>query len=353
MFRRFFLALSLLTAGLPALPALASASETHSPVSAPEIVLNTKGASVWAQCMSAAKHDVSHCNALSAATEGGKLADLSIPTFGALPSGTITLPSARRVQTLVDSMNQWSLQDIAQSVAVYVPPLKGSGHILRIFLVGNGAPLFSDMYVRRFSWDHGIPRLNETSGDPVMLIDARQVALYGNARESAAESVKDVLHHEMFHIYFAWYRATDTRWQKFLKTITPEKQLLLDVEDEGIAHYLGDPAWKQTGFPRAHGEAAMATLSNVVRALRNGTATPDMLQKANEGPFWDKYADIAGGLFATGIEKVFGVDAVRQCVQDGPASFILRYDAATQHDASLPPLPDTLRQWALGPEGRL
>lgn len=226
MFRRSVLPLILLAAGLTSLPAYASVSKAHSSVSAPEIILDTKGASVWVRCMDTDKADVSHCNALSAETEGGKLADLAVPTFGTLPSGTITLPSAQSVQTLVDSMNQWSLQDIAKSVAVYVPPLKGSGHILRIFVVGNGAPLFSDMYVRRFSWDHGTPKLNETSGDPVMLIDARQVALYGNAQESAADSVKDVLHHEMFHIYFAWYRATDTRWQTFLKTMTPEKQLL-------------------------------------------------------------------------------------------------------------------------------
>ncbi|WP_133258661.1 DUF5700 domain-containing putative Zn-dependent protease [Novacetimonas cocois] len=353
MLRRSVLLLLLLTAGLALDAPQAMATGKFSDVPMPTIILDTQGASEWVRCMRVTKNDIARCNAMSATTDGGKLAELSVPTFGTLPSGTIKLPSVQSVQTLLDTMSHWHLQDIAREVAAYVPPLKGSGHTLRIFVVGNGVPSFSDMYVRHFSWRHGIPFLNETSGDPVMLIDARQVASYGNTGTNAADIIKDVLHHEIFHIYFSWYRATDARWQSFMKAMTPERQLLLDVQDEGIAHYLGDPAWKQTGFPRARGQAAMDTLGKVILAFRNGTVTPDMLQKANEGSFWEKYADIAGGLFATGIDHVFGKATIRQSVQDGPACFILKYDAATRQDPSLPPLTDTIRQWAYQPEWRL
>ncbi|POF62635.1 DUF5700 domain-containing putative Zn-dependent protease [Novacetimonas maltaceti] len=353
MFRRSVFLPLLLTTGLAVNASAAMASGTSSAIAVPTIILDTRGASEWVRCMRAAKTDIARCNARSAATDGGKLAELSVPTFGTLPPGTVTQPSVQNVQELLDSMNHWPMYDIARDVGAYVPPLKGSGHILRIFVVGNGAPLFSDMYVRHFSWRHGMPFLNETSGDPVMLIDARQVVSYGNTGKNAADIVEDVLHHEMFHIYFSWYRTTDVRWQSFMKAMTPEKQLLLDVQDEGIAHYLGDPAWKRTGFPRAHGQAAMDTLGQVILAFKNGTVTPDMLQKANEGPFWEKYADIAGGLFATGIDHVFGKAAVRQSVQDGPACFILKYDAATRQDPGLLPLTDTIRQWARQSRWRL
>lgn len=290
------------------------------------------------------------CAARSEATPGGVLAALARPTFGPQPADIPPPPEAASVRALAIAMQGWDMAALAHDAGGYFPPQ--AEHTARIYLVANGAPVHSDMYVRRYVWNNGKPQLDENAGEPVMLIDARQVAGYGNEKASAADVAKNVVRHEMFHIYYAWYRAADPRWQKHGR-LNAQEELLLDIQDEGIAHLLASPQWRDGGFPVDRGARAMDTLAKTITAFALNRVTDEMLQNANQGPFWEKYGAISGALFAAGIEKVYGDDGLRRSLREGPVAFILAYEAATQQDPSLPPLRGEIRTWALAHQDML
>lgn len=336
------LLLSILLVPLSGIPAVAGA--------APRIILDTRGADIWSQCMDSASPHAEVCAARSAISPGGVLAELARPTFGALPADVPPPPAAASVRALASAMQGWDMAALARDAGGYFPPQEK--HTARIYLVANGAAVHSDMYVRHFSWHQGKPELDENAGEPVMLIDARQVAGYGNEKTSAADVAKNVVRHEMFHIFYAWYRAADPRWQMHGR-LNAQEELLLDIQDEGIAHLLANPQWRDGGFPADRGGRAMDALALTITAFAGNRVTDEMLQKANQGPFWEKYGAISGALFAAGIEKVYGDEGLRRSLRNGPAAFILAYDAATHQDASLPPLRGEIRIWALAHQDML
>ncbi|MTJ83820.1 MAG: hypothetical protein F8N37_22770 [Telmatospirillum sp.] len=307
------------------------------------ITLDTAGADAWIACMEAGKTAPDSCEAGSASTLGGQLAELAIPTFGSLPAERPADPPVERVAALRTAIRGWDIGALAADIAGLFPPQEPFP--IRIFLVGNGVPVWGDMYVRTYAFDGGKPRLDD-AGEPIILINARLNAAYPGSAESLAKDTRDVVRHELFHVVFSRFRSRDPGWRR-LDAPDRDSQLLLMVEDEGIAHFLAmQDQWRQNGFPEKRATAALSALTAAVEAISAGTATEETLQKANEGPFWEKYGAISGALFAYGIDKTAGEEGLRRSLIEGPASFILRYDAATAADPALPPLPDRLRRWA-------
>jgi hypothetical protein len=315
---------------------------TGVPAHSASVALDTKGAEAWIACTEAGK-PAADCNSASAITDGGVLAELAIPTFGKLPDEHPINPPAGDVKALADAMKRWPLDALTGEIATFFPTL--GAHTAHVYVVGSGAYDWADAYVRNYRFEAGKPVLDD-NGEPVILINLRLMARYKGTTAERANIVRDILRHELFHIHFAWARAANTRWAARLP-LTPGEDLMLSVEDEGIAHFLAsEDKWRGNGFPRARADKALADLTAAVEAVAAGKASDALLLAANQGPFWDKYASISGALFAYGIDKVYGSAGLKACIEQGPAAFILKYGDAARSDSSLPPLPPTLQHWA-------
>jgi hypothetical protein len=304
------------------------------------VALDTKGAEAWIACTEKGGTD---CNAASAATEGGVLAELAIPTFGTLPKDHPADPTAADAKALLEEIKHWPLDTLTGDIGALFPKL--GQHTARVFIVGSGAHDWADAYVRNYRFNAGKPALDD-NGEPIILINLRLMAKYKDTTAERAAIVRDILRHELFHIHFAWARSANPRWTARLP-LTPEQDLLLSIEDEGIAHFLAnEDQWRAKGFPRERADKALTDLTAAVQAVEAGKASEELLLAANQGPFWDKYGSIAGALFAYGIDKAFGTAGLRECLNKGPAAFILKYNEASQSDASLPSLSTTVKGWA-------
>jgi hypothetical protein len=306
------------------------------------VALDTKGAEGWLACTEAAR-PAADCNAASAVTEGGVLAELAIPTFGTLPKDHPADPTAADAKALLEEIKHWPLDSLTSEISALFPRLRP--HTARVFIVGSGAHDWADAYVRNYRFNAGKPALDD-NGEPIILINLRLMAKYKGSTAERAAIVRDILRHELFHIHFAWARSANPHWMAHLP-LTPEQDLLLSIEDEGIAHFLAsEDQWRAKGFPRNRADKALADLTAAVQAVEAGKASEELLLAANQGPFWDKYGSISGALFAYGIDKAFGSAGLKDCLDRGPAAFILKYNEASQSDASLPPLPAALKHWA-------
>ena len=309
------------------------------------VEFNFAGIDAWLKCEQRSTDVLAYgCYRASAETEGGRLAEVAIPSFGTVPGKRADDASAARVAALTATLRSLSVDDLDAEAAALFPPQSG---VVRIYVVGNGVPVWGDMYERNFAHLHDHPQLDDT-GEPVILINARLVAgLYSDDAAKQKATASQVLRHELFHIHYAWFRAQDSRWRAIASTMNADQQLLLLVQDEGIAHFLASrEEWRSQGFPKARGEKALAELAKAIAEIHAGKPTKAILQNANEGSYWDKFGAISGALFAYGVEKHEGAAGLKTSLREGPPSLLLQYDRAAQQDVTLPPLPASLLEWA-------
>jgi len=293
----------------------------------PTIAIDFTSADAWLACRRSAAATETTCEQASEGTPGGVLARAAADTFGPgrPPS---SWPQAEPVQALVDAMRSWP--DVASSVASYLPaPVNGT---IRIFVVANGDPR-GDAYVRTALVEGVRSRLDD-DGEPVVILNALSIASEypGTPREQATDAL-GVVRHESFHVMFRWYRRANPVWKSLPATLTPEQELLMIALDEGIAHYIDRQGTLKTeGFPAERSQTAVTRFEDADRRLTHlAPGSPEareLLRTANQGRYWDKFGSIAGMLFAYGIDKVFGADALKESVRCGPGRFLTRYSEA-------------------------
>jgi hypothetical protein len=309
------------------------------------IKFNFAGIDAWLDCEQKATDVLApSCYRASAQTDGGKLAELAIPSFGAVPDKHTDDAPIAKVAALTAALRGLPIKDLDMAAAALFPPQNGT---VRIYVVGNGIPVWGDMYERNFAHLPGHPQLDD-AGEPVILINARlAAALYSGDAVEQKTTASQVLRHELFHIHYAWFRLQDPRWRAIASTMNVDRQLLLLVQDEGIAHFLASrEEWHSKGFPKERGEKALADLAQAVAEIHAGKPSGAILQRANEGSYWEKFGAISGALFAYGVEKHEGAAGLKTSLHEGPPSLLLQYDRAARQDVTLPPLPASLLNWA-------
>ena len=308
------------------------------------VEFNFAGIDAWLNCEQKSTDVLAHaCYRASAETEGGRLAEVAIPSFGIVPGKRADEAPTVKVAALATTLRSLAVDDLDAEAAALFPPQSG---VVRIYVVGNGVPVWGDMYERNFAHLHDHPQLDD-AGEPVILINARVVAgLYSDDAAKQKATASQVLRHELFHIHYAWFRTQDPRWRT-LTDLNADQKLLLLVQDEGIAHFLASrEEWRSQGFPKKRGEKALADLAQAIAALDAGKPSEAILQQANEGSYWDKFGAISGALFAYGVEKHEGAAGLKTSLREGPPSLLLQYDRAARQDVTLPPLPASLLNWA-------
>lgn len=310
-----------------------------------QVVADFSGAEAWLARAKDAPERPASWEAASAATDGGRMAEASWHGFGPLPAVLPVLPKPKDLAAFLAALKAQDLGAVAREVAPLFPAMAAPE--VQIKIVANGFPVWGDLYVRRFKTLQGRATEDE-GGTPAILMNACLVAgpNYGATPEAQAVQAMEVIRHEVFHVFFDTFRSANPRC-KANAELKPAEDLLLTTQNEGIAHYLADQKrLRGQGFPPGKGERALEALETALIAIREGRADEALLLRANTGPFWDKYAAIAGMLFAYGLEADQGLEGLRGSLRDGPASLVLRYqEAASRHSGWPQPGPATLA-WA-------
>jgi hypothetical protein len=326
------------------LPALLLSGWIYAMAQPAKVQVDRSALTAWLEASKLHPNDPSLWEAASASTPGGKMAEASRSSFGNLPDTLPKSPSPDRVIALADAIAHWDVEKLNRDVSQLFPPLPDQ--VAKIYVVANGSE-WGDMYQRAFIWKNGTPVL-EDHGEPVILLNALLVAAtYKGDPGEQARSAYNVVRHELFHVFYARYQASDIRWQRLKYPLTAESKLMVLIQNEGIAHFLADrDVLLQKGFPKEHGEKALRDLESAVIAIREKRATEDLLTKADTGPFWDKYGAISGMLFAYGAEKTFGRQALKNSIQQGPWSLVLMYADAARQQPEFPQPSMVLVNWA-------
>ncbi len=333
------------TAPPPVHPIAGSAHATVAPALAegglPTSVVDFNSADAWLACRRSAAATEATCEQASEGTPGGALARAAADSFGpGRPPSPWLQPEP--VAALIEAMRSWP--DVASSVASYLPaPVTGT---IRIFVVANGDSR-GDAYVRTALVEGARSRLAD-DGEPVVILNALSIASEypGTPREQATD-VLGVVRHESFHVLFRWYRRADPAWKSLPARLTPEQELLMIALDEGIAHYIDrQSTLRAEGFPAERGLTAVTRFEEGARRLTqlapDSPEARELLRAANQGRYWEKFGSIAGMLFAYGIDKAFGLDALRESVRCGPGRFLALYAEAVGRVEGLRPISSEL-----------
>ena len=132
--------------------------------------------------------------------------------------------------------------------------------------------------------------------------------------EDLRKSGLAVIKHEAVHILL------EELLQKPDKTKPTEilKRILID---EGIAHFIGCPFDRMTIFENYKNKREMAesNLKMAVEKLSNSRLgkkeTEELLNKADSGKYWDKYASIAGMFRVAKIYSTKGAEGIIECIE--------------------------------------
>ncbi|WP_417067174.1 DUF5700 domain-containing putative Zn-dependent protease [Niveibacterium terrae] len=314
--------------------------------SSPSVLIDASALQAWLAASELHPDDPSVWNAASAATTGGRMAQAAIPSFGAVPKEKVAKPSRERVAALAVEISKWDVGALVRDVAGLFPPMPD--RTAKVYVVANGIPVWADMYQRNFVFRNGDPLLSDEEGEPVILVNALLIStLYKGDAKTVAKDCYQVLRHELFHVFYAWYQASEPRRTALKHPRSQEEEMLDLTLNEGIAHFLASrDSLMREGFPVERAKKALRDLENALTAIDNGSATERLISQANLGPYWDKYAAISGMLFAYGIEKAQGEAGLKAVIAQGPASLLLNYARASGFNTELPRLSPALLAWA-------
>lgn len=312
----------------------------------PSVQVDSSALKAWLAASERHPEDPSAGASASAATMGGRMAQAAIASFGDYPKETTTAPSRERVAALAAEIDKWDVDALIHDVAGLFPSMPGRE--AKVYVVANGIPVWADMYQRNFVIRNDEPILSENDGEPAILVNALLIStLYkGDAKTQARDSYQ-VLRHELFHVFYAWYQASEPRRTALKYPLSREAEMLDLTLDEGIAHFLASrDSLKRNGFPIDRARKALRDLEDALAAIDNGSASERLIAQANLGPYWDKYAAISGMLFAYGVEKAQGEAGLKAVIEQGPASLVLNYAKTSGLNTELPRLSPALLAWA-------
>lgn len=221
-----------------AFPALLLVGWVHAVAQQAKVQVDCSALTAWLEASRLHPNDPSLWEAASASTPGGKMAEASRSSFGNLPDTFPKSPSPDHVIALADAIARWDVEKLNRDVSQLFQPFPDQ--VAKMYVVANGVPVWGDMYQRAFIWNNGTPVL-DNHGEPVILINALLVAAtYKGDPGEQARSAYNVVRHELFHVFYARYQASDNRWQRVKYPLAPESQLLVLIQNEGIAHFLAD-----------------------------------------------------------------------------------------------------------------
>jgi hypothetical protein len=211
---------------------------------------------------------------------------------------------------IVDLFYRFRTLSEAQLLGAVSQLFNPASETLKVHLLPIGHTM-GDAYVR------------EDNARPEICVNLAVVArFYGKDDDERWRELLPVLEHELFHVYFARYRARSPYWQEFLADSTPHRGGQLILLDEGIAHFIGH----RNRIPQYLAErrdGLRKTLDDCRKAM-NRLASPDLdAEEAHEiilrgtvGEFFTKYLSISGMLGAYALFAAGGFPALRRCLED-------------------------------------
>lgn len=165
--------------------------------------------------------------------------------------------------------------------------------------------------------------VREDTAFPEICVNLAVVArFYGKDNDERWRELLQVLEHELFHVYFARYRARSQYWQYFMTALTPYREAQLILLNEGVAHFIGH----RDRIPKYLAErkdGLRKTLDDCRKAM-DRLASPNLdaeeahkiILRGTVGEFFTKYLSISGMLGAHAIFSTGEFPALRRCLDD-------------------------------------
>ncbi|SDB86144.1 DUF5700 domain-containing putative Zn-dependent protease [Williamwhitmania taraxaci] len=250
------------------------------------------------------------------------------------------------------------------SIAAFMKAINSRGFSTEVynrigsyFPAGYTSPRSYEVYFTTVGWEWGDAMcisytINNgkysmaESGTPTVLFNVTNVCItYGNTLRERLTTFSNVLSHELFHAQLEDFRKT--HWQDIEgDSITYEA--LLIILNEGVAHFVADGEFIGKQYPsrefiRNNEIMAFAFMASKAAIFFDKNRPHEerltAIKEGTYGKYWSKYMCITGLFMAYHIEQLEGREALQDCVKQGPVSFVRRYMALTEHNASLPKLP--------------
>ncbi|HYK42781.1 MAG TPA: hypothetical protein VE007_10365 [Thermoanaerobaculia bacterium] len=252
-----------------------------------------------------------------------------------------------RWQTLLDAVDPRASEIARLAAARAASLLPGDRPVavrLEVYLSFGIAGLADHIVVRQADGREGMVldlarALGESEGEPL---------------DSRISRIARVIAGEAFRQAWAEYRNQSNVWQHPDPSLGELDVLLRAVALAGpVSLYTVDEnffplsVWLKEPMRRAI-EDLNRRADRFVEAEGNLERRMDLLTDVRRGDFGRRIAGQDGAYLVDGIIQHGGVDALRRSLQEGPRSFFLAYERASEADRGLPPLSKSIREQLSG-----
>ncbi len=266
------------------------------------------------------------------------------------------LEDARRnLDPIAELLNELSTRNFGSRVVSTVeqifPPDAVVNIEIPIYVVALGHENV-DAFVRRIVWHGDSPEfVRDGQGEPTIVVNVARAVEYGPSLEERYVNLLGVVAHEVFHAAFGAYKDRSTLWRDYAEHHRSPFHRLVDLtQNEGIAYYLSMEQHGPGAVPRdwnTKSRESFTTFTRRAAELLSRSLTPPrasaILREANLSGFWESFGSMTGMLIAREIDRQLGRAALIETIEKGPLSFFAKYDLLTRRDATLPELPQPLR----------
>ncbi len=238
------------------------------------------------------------------------------------------------VLAAVESGRREIEQDAARRAAALLPGDRAVAAKLRVDVTFGVAGLADHLSV------------TTPDGAPAVIIDLARAlgdAEPGSAQNEVSRLVR-LIAGEAYRQAWAVYRGGNLAWTRPLPALGPLEPLVRVVAEGGPISIFGV---EESFFPlstwlKEPMQRSLNELNRMGERLVESDADLDtrvsLLGELKRPEFRRRVAGPSGAFMEDGIIQVFGIDALRKTLSEGPISFFLQYDRASKQLRDLPPL---------------
>lgn len=158
-----------------------------------------------------------------------------------------------------------------------------------------------------------------------IMINLQIFLQYADNNSKRIQIMKDILKHEIFHIYFAQHAKVNG----FSKHQNEFDQLTYIMQNEGIAHFLSLINSTSDAFFEKHIKSTIQQIDSLLVFLKDPDIShlekTERINRGTYGPFWSKFICIAGLYTASKIYENDGISGLQKSIDAGPEDFFKKY----------------------------